>query len=259
MTSITISTWNLARPGWTGNERNQAILEQIQKVDADIWVLTETNEESIRLDGYHSLATPAVAYRNRGERTAMIWSRWPLQKVPVFTDLPAHEEPARTYPSYTARSQDTAPAVCATVDVPAGPLLVYGTVITWFGDRGPWGTSTYNSEQQLSIDAHGRDWRRLREAYGGLPMIVAGDFDATCDTRSYPTVKTCSALRNALDASELTCLTRAHWIDHICVSATLEARATVFEPWQRTYHSPRTSKETPVSDHHGVHITLSFA
>ena len=51
------------------------------------------------------------------------------------------ETPPRVWPSYTVSSRDTAPAVCAIVDIPGKPLLVYGTIITYFGDRGPSGQS----------------------------------------------------------------------------------------------------------------------
>jgi hypothetical protein len=101
--TITIATWNLARPGAARYRRNQAILDKIAEVNADIWVLTETNE-SIQIDGYSCLATPATSLRRPGERATMIWSRWPLREVPVFTDLPETETPPRVWPSYTVRS-----------------------------------------------------------------------------------------------------------------------------------------------------------
>src|SRR5689334_7011584 len=178
--TITIATWNLARPGAARYRRNQAILDKIAEVNADIWVLTETNE-SIQPDGYVCLATPATSLRRSGERATMIWSRWPMQEVPIFTDLPETETSPRVWPSYTVSSRDTAPAVCAIVNIPGKPLLVYGTIITYFGDRGPSGQSKYNVEQCISIAAHQRDWQRIRSLYPDLPMIAAGDFDATCD------------------------------------------------------------------------------
>lgn len=209
--TLTIATWNLNRPAATSNVRNEAMLAEIATVNADIWVLTETNQ-SIALPGYHCLATPTVSQRREGERTTMIWSRWPLRKVAVFPELPESEEPARTWPSFTVSSRDTAPAVCAIVAAPGGDVLVYGTVITYFGDRGPWGSAPNHQEQQRSTAAHAEDWRRLREAYPGLPFIAAGDFDATCDARSYPSKATCDALRAALAESRLTCLSAEHWM-----------------------------------------------
>src|SRR4051812_46327552 len=92
-TPVTIATWNLARPGFTGSARATAILDQIRAIDADIWILTETNE-AICLDNYTSLATPETALRRKGERTTMIWSRWPVRPIPVFPDLVELESPS---------------------------------------------------------------------------------------------------------------------------------------------------------------------
>ncbi len=39
---LRIATWNLARPGPTGAERNAAIIAKMGESNADIWVLTET-------------------------------------------------------------------------------------------------------------------------------------------------------------------------------------------------------------------------
>jgi len=57
--------------------------------------------------GYHAV----------GESFAAIWSKWPIRRaVPTF---------------------DPYFAVCAEIDSPAGPLLVFGTIITYANDRGP--------------------------------------------------------------------------------------------------------------------------
>ena len=252
--TLTIATWNLNRPAATPNVRNEAIREQIQTVNADIWVLTETNE-SIQLPGYHHLSTPTTLHRRPGERTTTLWSRWPLQEIAVFPHLPEHEEPARTWPSFTVSSRDTAPAVCAIVETPGGKLLVYGTIITYSGDKGPWGTATNNQEQLRSTKAHHADWRRLRDAYPELPFIVAGDFDATCDTRNSPTEEICTALRAAIAESGLICLSKEHWIDHICISAE-HANSSDVRVFHPTYFSPWSNKTVTVSDHHGVVATL---
>ncbi len=256
MTSpITIATWNLARPGYTDSARSQAILKQLRAVNADIWVLTETNE-AIALEGYHALATPTTSLRRRGERATMIWSRWPLHELPVFPDLPEAEDPPRVWPSYTTSSRDTSPAVCALVEHPVAPLLVYGTIITYFGDRGPAGQSKYNDEQRRAIADHSRDWQRLRAAYPDLPMVVAGDFDATCDERNYPAKDTCSLLRDALETSNLNCLTPDGWIDHICATPGLAAEAAASEPWQQMYTNGQGTGSKRVSDHCGIHVTV---
>ena len=125
--------------------RNTAILAKIAEVNADIWVLTETNE-SIRPDGYACLATPETTLLNPGERTAMICSRWPLREVPVLTDLADGDavtrlaELHRPQPRHIARHLRDRQC--------PGSAAVYGTVVAYFGDRGPAGLSKYNDEQR---------------------------------------------------------------------------------------------------------------
>lgn len=257
--TLTIATWNLDRAAATPNVRTQAMHEQIDGVNADIWVLTETHER-FELAGYKPLSTPATACQPAGRRTTMLWVRedWAMQAIPVFPDLSEREEPARTWPSFTVSSRDTVPAVCAIVETPGGKVLVYGTVITYAGDRGPWGTARYHQEQLRSTKAHHSDWRRLREAHPELPFIVAGDFDATCDARNYPAEDTCNALRTAIAENRLICLTKKHWIDHICISAQHygSSDVRVFHP---TYFSPWSNKTVTVSDHHCVAATIAVS
>jgi endonuclease/exonuclease/phosphatase family metal-dependent hydrolase len=252
--SITIATWNLERPELHSAERREAIQRKIGEIDADIWVLTETSEQVV-IDGYHSLATPTLSLRQADERTTMLWSRWPLREVPVLLGTRATEDPPRVYPSYTVSSRDTAPTVCAIVEAPGTPLLLYGTVIAHFADRGIHGTSEYNHEQYETILAQTRDWRRLRAEYPDLPMVIAGDFNATCDARNRPTVKSCEQLRSTLKELELECLTASYWIDHICVSAQIATGAVVAD-WQQQYLDTRSQSLKHVSDHSGVSATL---
>ncbi|MEI7646530.1 MAG: endonuclease/exonuclease/phosphatase family protein [Chloroflexales bacterium] len=255
--TLTIATWNLDRAAATPNVRTQAMHEQIPAVKADIWVLTETHE-GFALSGYRPLSTPDASRQQKGRKTTMLWVRedWAMQEIPVFPNLPEREDPARTWPSFTVSSRDTAPAVCAIVETPGGKLLVYGTVITYFGDKGPWGTTGNHQEQLRSTKAHHQDWDRLRNAYPELPFIVAGDFDATCDERNYPAKKTCDALRAAIAENGLVCLSKAHKIDHICVSAEHcgPCDVLIFHP---TYFSPWSNKTVTVSDHHGVAVTVT--
>lgn len=87
-------------------------------------------------------------------------------------------------------------------------------------------------------------------------MIVIGDFNATCDRRNQPTVKTCTLLRTAIQDAGLACVTAHLEIDHVCVSATIAHAVTVEAPWQQSYDPGRGTGRKPVSDHHGVSIQL---
>ncbi len=77
---------------------------------------------------------------------------------------------------YTA-GQGTSVAVCSEVCTPAGPLLVYGTVITWLNDPGPAGRVMYGAEHSKAITDHAADWERLRRQHP-IPMCVGGDFNS---------------------------------------------------------------------------------
>lgn len=41
--SLRIATWNIERPKLNGWKRNPKIAEKIREIDADVWILTETN------------------------------------------------------------------------------------------------------------------------------------------------------------------------------------------------------------------------
>ena len=74
---------------------------------------------------------------------------WAIQPVPTFADLPANDAPAKGA-TYAVRDAATSPAACALVQTPLGPLLVYGTIITWANDKGPEQQSEYAVETLLS-------------------------------------------------------------------------------------------------------------
>ncbi|NTU84810.1 MAG: hypothetical protein HGA45_36510 [Chloroflexales bacterium] len=72
------------------------------------------------------------------------------------------------------------------------------------------------------------------------------------------TIATCKALRQALLHSKLDCLSAAHWIDHICVSAEHHAYSSV-EVHHPEYHSPWAGKVVKLSDHHIVVAKVTLA
>lgn len=161
MTTMRIATWNLERPKQNGHSKNLRRIEKIREIDADLWVLTETHS-AIALDGYACLATPSqLGYHAKGESFATIWSRWPIrQAVPTI---------------------DPYFAVCAEVDSPAGPMLVFGTIITYASDPGRNGNSRRWEEHRKSVVSHASDWRRLREQFQTHLVCVAGDFNQSRD------------------------------------------------------------------------------
>jgi hypothetical protein len=62
-----IATWNLERPKQNGWVKNQRRLNKIHEINADAWVLTETNT-AIDLQGdFTSLASSTCEWHDPGE------------------------------------------------------------------------------------------------------------------------------------------------------------------------------------------------
>lgn len=237
--SIRIVTWNVERPRTGSLTRNAIINAKLREVDPDIAILTETHCH-IQLDTtFHSCATAISAenqwrYLNNphtpGEHCCIIWSRWPI---------------ARTLPT-----ADPDHAVCAEISTPGGPLLVYGSIITWHADKGSDGTAHNWTEHHKAIEWHGRDWARLG---GGLPLCAAGDFNTTLDGTYYGTRHGRDLLRAALSESDLVCVTERlpQTIDHICLSRPWADLVERCFRWQAY-----GARERPISDHYGVGVDL---
>ncbi|MBK6357132.1 MAG: endonuclease/exonuclease/phosphatase family protein [Betaproteobacteria bacterium] len=241
MTSIRVATWNLKRPKRNGWQRNANIQAKLREINADIWVLTETNAVIIPTSnqypeaGYVSVASLPSKDHQLGESFSTIWSRWGI---------------TRTIPTF-----DSEMAVCAETITPLGPMIVYGTIITYANDKGPRGTSTRWKEHQKAIKAQGTDWLELRTQFPDHLLCVAGDFNQNLDgTDWYSEAESDQLLARALEAASLRCVTsqdmrkdfnlsRAN-IDHICISGAAE---TIVAPWEGE----------SMSDHNGVAVIIS--
>lgn len=241
---LRIATWNLERPKLNGQTKNSRRLEKIREVDADLWVLTETNS-TITLDGYASLASEGQhGYHSTGENFATIWSRWPIcRRLPTF---------------------DAFFTVCAEVNSPAGPMVVFGTIITYANDRGLNGTARRWEEHRKSIEAHAADWDRLRKEFPDHLFCVAGDFNQSRDRSGwYEDAESVKKLTSALDRSSLLCVTEDDMrakgllqsrasIDHVCLSQSLATQVVAVGAWEGTTVDGRR-----MSDHNGIVVDIN--
>jgi hypothetical protein len=251
-----IATWNLnrARP-----RRNlPGLLAQIHQIEAHVWVLTETNDQTIDLSRTHPYRVstlPVAGLHSSDERWTTIWSQYPT-------------EPIASYDSYVA--------ACGRVVAPLGPLLVYGTVLPWQFDKGPTGKAKGWTEFQRVLQLQQKDWEQLhpkpvdtldrRERF-----CVAGDLNQSLDGRRW---KVCNnrefygskalreALLRALDAADLECvtqndlvaaghLTTRSSVDHICLSAAMVEGAIV-GAWEAAHGE----EGRQITDHNGVYVDL---
>ena len=244
MANLRIATWNLERPKPNAHSKNSRRIEKIREINADIWVLTETSS-AIALAGYDSLASESQpGYHSIGESFATIWSRWPVRrKLPTFD------------PFFN---------VCAEVESPAGPMIVFGTIITYANDKGPDGKARRWEEHRKSIGSHRADWLRLRQEFPNHLFCVAGDFNQSRDGSGwYEDAESVKILSAALDGSDLQCVTeddmRANGtlksrasIDHICLSKSLVSQGITVGVWEGT-----TDDGCQMSDHNGVVISIN--
>lgn len=215
--SIRIATWNLERPKFNGWKKNPLIREKIRDIDADIWVLTETNasivpeSKSDPQAGYVAVASlpdtlHSLGTFSRGENCSTIWSRFGVNR--------------------TIKTFDAGTAVCAEVNTPLGPVLVYGTILTYHGDRGPKQNSKLWEEHEKEIQRHGDDWCQVRGLVSNTALIVAGDFNQTRDgSGTYCSPNGIALLNEQLSRNKLTCLTDEDF--------GAKGKITV-SPWSRT-------------------------
>jgi len=243
-TAHRIATWNLERPRGNTGVVARRQLTKINEIGADLWILTETHK-SIAIPGFNSERTePIPDYHRAGESCAAIHSRWPiLETIPTCNDRFA---------------------VCARVCAPWGPMTVYASIITYFGDRRPDGSGKNWELHREQIVEQGSDWATLRRRFPGDLLCVAGDFNQSLDNSLRSTeAQSDKFLRAALQEGALTCLTSRdfcasgeletrHSVDHICLSENRGNRVTVTGVGAWEGRAPTG----PMSDHNGVYVAV---
>ena len=246
--TLRIATWNLQRPKLNGWKRNPLLEKKLREIDADIWILTETNASIApsspreEIAGYVPLASLPASFHSLGESCSTVWSRLGIRH------------------SVTTFEPDT--AVCAEVATPLGPMLVYGTIITYPNDPGT-GKSKKWVEHRKVIEQHSTDWLKISRDFPNHLMCVAGDFNQNRDdTAWFPApaenAESVRMLSEALKNVSLKCVTtedirgkfkmsRAN-IDHICLSSKLVEEGKIrTEYWE----------DRAMSDHNGVCVEIS--
>ena len=240
-----IATWNLER---CNPRKREAQLSRIGEIDADIWLLTETTTDfqPTPLHAHSALSPAHPERRPEHERWAAIWSKWPLKQI---GDPVAHRRGS----------------VSAVVDTPDGEIILYCTVIAWHGEKRfddgtpakGWEVHHREAERQAS------EWRRIRELYPELPLVIGGDFNQVRDGRGrYGTDRSRQIITDALDATGLSCVTefdaRAEGfvhdkslVDHICVPRG-------WEPLEATVVDRFDEDGKALSDHPIVIVEICF-
>lgn len=243
---IRIATWNVERPRPSELTRRKRLLEAMQSIDADVWILTETHTSLAPGEDFTAVTTEKPnRIHESGETWVAIWSRFPIEPLARTSD-PAHALAARIIPDST-RS-----------------IVVYGTVLPWLGSTWQNIPSANGAAFSAALTVQLADWISLQHDNPGCDFVLSGDLNQDLAwSHYYGSRQNRAALKAALIAAELRCLTAADLdpiprhapdcasIDHICVSSGLALTGSPVS-WPT---SERPLKN--LSDHFGVSVELA--
>jgi hypothetical protein len=231
---LKIGTWNLERPTIPKfrSKRNELILQELKRVDADILILTETNEV-IHPGGEYSFVCSdplplGAAYDGtiylQGENRTSIWVKNKIvRKIQTSSDVTN---------------------ACCEIETVFGNIIVYGTIIGTHGLVKPY------FEKGLA-DVLNDSKRLSGEAF----FCLAGDFNCSFNGYPYGKLAARTQLAQLFAQQKLVNLTaEISEIDHIVLSESLiKGLDIVVETWnkEKSHRKPR------LSDHQGVCVTLS--
>lgn len=217
-----IATWNIERLRHKSS-LNEILLE-IEKINADILVMTETDRR-VQPSYHYCFSTPlmALSQPNSYAQTE--------NRVSICTNYPC----IRQHPTY-----DENTAICVELETERGNLLVYGTIIGVYGNRHP----SFLPDLVQQMD----DIRKLSKL--GIAMCYCGDFNCSFADNYYFTTVGRNKIISGLRENRLSLLTqdRKECIDHIALSnGSVRGHSLQIEEW---------NEEKRLSDHKGIAVTV---
>lgn len=250
-----IATWNLERalPRSMQAERQR---QWLSRINADIWILTETHLGITPGDGYYSTASGLSDRPGAdGERWVQIWVK------------------GGELVSLETMDEDHTAAALLTLDQ-GQRWVLYGTVLpelrqSWrwskTGQKGPVQPAAQGQAFAAALAAQQADWKRLRAAFPEAGLIVAGDFNQDLNALNYyGSRRNKQVLRQALDSVRLICYTAGendpvHRLingqhsntDHICLTQNPPVHLLNAFVWPQNLDELRG-----LSDHFGVGVEV---
>jgi Endonuclease/Exonuclease/phosphatase family len=241
--SVRLATWNVMVP--VSTMRREAIRSHTDRVNADIWVLTEAHDAFTPGHAFtHSSSGGGDGHRHPQFRWVTIWSRYPVEPIDTSDDK-------RT--------------AAVRVRPPSGaPFIVFGTVLPWIGSTWREHPSAGGVAFSAALSMQAEDWMQIRRDYPKDEFFVVGDLNQDMvSPHYYGSRLNRTALELALTAVGLTALTAGSGdpirrdsapsacIDHICARSDSTWRA---DPAVRWPDVPKP--ERWLSDHFGVSISF---
>ena len=232
-----IATWNVERL----KHRNSLdkILSAIENTQADILVLTETDER-IKCNYRYGFHTPKLhnapsdyhmpgRYKEYAAASVYVATE---NRVSIYTNYPCVKQ-YDTYDKYTA--------LCVELDTDIGSLLVYGTIIGVIGNRDE------SFKQDLLLQT--KDYEHLAKIGS---ICICGDFNCSFSDNYYFTNFGREKLSASFAYNNISLLTgnQPECIDHIAVSQDFINVATVnVSEW---------NLDKALSDHKGTIAEICF-
>ena len=219
-----IATWNIERPTRNG-QKSTAIIEYLKKLNADILVLTETNEFIDLGPEYKLFHTEIFSgdFYKPGDRQVSIFSKYPI---------------VRTIPTFRA---DT--SLCLAVKTPYGELIVYGTIIGNFGNGG--------DQFKLDLEKQLTDFETIGKTKN---ICIIGDLNISFSDNVYFTEEGRKKLRSSFEQLGMKIMTEqiTQNIDHIVLTKEFTKNKKIINGfWNDTQN-----KALRLSDHKGVFLEI---
>jgi hypothetical protein len=185
-----LATWNLRLP--LSDPRRKTMRSHTDREQADVWVLTETDDSFTLIPGHPFHCSSAGGCDGQGanqDHWVTIWSRHPLERL--------------------ATSDDIRTAAARVTPDSGDPFVVYGTVLPWLGSK--WGRhpSAGGVAFREALRIQATDWMRIKGDYRRDEFFVLGDFnqDLVSPPHYYGSQEYRAELRRVLDDSGLVALT----------------------------------------------------
>lgn len=213
-----IATWNLNWPRTAS--KIEAINDELEKVDADVLILTETNDVIRPGAEYRHLSSDPLpaprpyAYKS-GDHEATIWSKYAITQIAI---------------------KERFTSVC--VQLPLEKMIVYGTVIGILGIK-----KSFSSDLRNQIN----DWEVIGATERNI--CIAGDFNVCWNGEKFPKVGR-DEIAKCFDRLSIENLTREIEgnIDHIAISKSYVKTAEC-----------KWNLDKKLSDHIGVSVNIRLA
>jgi endonuclease/exonuclease/phosphatase family metal-dependent hydrolase len=223
-----IATWNIERPAKNG-KKTAKIIKVLRDLNADILVLTETNDFidlGVDYTIHHTSILQDKMY-NLGERRVSIFSKFPLA------------DNTTGFETFNAAS-----ALCVNLKTSFGELTVYGTIIGILGNGGI--QFRDDLEKQLL------DFKNINKQTKNFCII--GDLNISFTDNYYFTKLGRDKLNTLFEEQQIKNFTAdlKHNIDHIILTEKFVGkRRFIVSHWNET-----ENKQTRLSDHKGVMIEI---